>query len=126
MRKVITDGDRVWLNWWNLLQSFRQNMKWASKLASDYFRTEHFNELFSAIGLTYDKDKLYTLQELIDLNLDEHAELINRIHRRAMAELQLTEQFNSIEQLWYNKLIFNLAKHFPINIYKTGKLNLTL
>jgi hypothetical protein len=104
-----------------MLQSFKDNMRWASKLASEQFRTEHFIELFSAIGLNYDANRAYTLQELIDLNLDEHSELINRIYKRALTELKLNQQFAAIENLWSNKLIFNLAKHFPINVYKTGK-----
>ncbi len=120
LRKHVNERDRVWLSWWNLLESFKENMKWASKLSTEQFKTEHFNELFSAIGLNYDLNKNYTLQELIDLNLDEHAELINRIYKRALSELKLNQQFATIEQLWSNKLVFNLAKHFPINIYKTG------
>ena len=106
-----------------MLQAFKDNMRWASKLASEQFKTEHFIELFSAIGLNYDANRAYTLQELIDLNLDEHSELINRIYKRALTELKLNQQFSSIENLWSNKLLFNLAKHFPINVYKTGKIN---
>ena len=123
IRKHIDSKDKVWLNWWNMLQAFKDNMKWASKLANEQFKKEHFIELFSAIGLNFDVEKNYTLQELIDLNFDEHAELITRIYKRALTELKLNQQFTAIENLWTNKLIFNLAKHFPINIYKTGSLD---
>lgn len=100
-------------------------MKWISKLATDYFTTAYFNELFSAIGLNYDEAKTYTLEELIDLNLDEHAELIARIYKRAMNEIQLIQQFNQIDNFWSTKLEFNLAKHFPISVYKTENFQLS-
>jgi hypothetical protein len=106
--------------WYGLIQSFAYTMKWVSKLASNQFEIKHFNELFSAMGLVFDENKIYTIQELIDLHLEDFKDLISRIYKRAVSERKLIEQFNSIEQFWFTKLNYSLAKHFSMNFYKDG------
>jgi hypothetical protein len=122
LKKNLDDDDKVWMSWYGLIQSFTFTMKWVSKLASNQFKTKHFNELFAAIGLVFDENKMYTIQELIDLHLEDFKDLISRIYKRAFSELKLIEQFNSIENFWSTKLNYNLAKHFSMSFYKEGFL----
>jgi len=35
MQAKLPADDRVWAAWWNMIQSFKNIMKWTSKLVSD-------------------------------------------------------------------------------------------
>ena len=83
-------------------------------------KTEHFNELFAAIGLVYDPETNYTVKDLMDFNLGDYTDLINLIFKRSNVESDNIQQFNTIQELWTKKLKFNLGKNFPIQLYKTG------
>jgi hypothetical protein len=123
-RKNLGDDDKVLLNWKSILDSFKFNLKWISKIASSTFRTEEFQELFSAIGISFDQNKLYTINELIDLKLDEYVDLINGIYKKSFTETNQIQKFESIRDIWINKLKFKLAKNFPIKLYQAEKFNL--
>ena len=142
LKGVLKEEDPVWLSWRSLLQSFKLSMKWIEKLASDTFsvsilkftlflfqvlfiklktiKNDHFSELFAAIGLVYDPETTYTVNNLIDFNLGDYTDLINLIFKRSNVESDNISQFNSIYDLWTTKLKFNLGKNFPIQLYKKG------
>lgn len=113
MKTRLPEDDRVWSAWWNLIQSFKSIMKWISKLVSGTLKEEHFEEIFSSIGVSYHKEKAYTTQELIDLKLDDFADLITSIYKKANYELFTMQLFNQIKDLWTNKVKFKMAKYFP-------------
>ena len=113
MKAKLPADDKVWSSWWNLIQSFKNIMKWVSKLVSDTLKHEHFEEIFTSIGVVYERDKSYTTQELIDLRLDDFVELITSIYKKANYELFTMQMFNQIKELWTNKIKFKLAKYFP-------------
>ena len=83
-------------------------------------KTEHFSELFAAIGLVYDPATTYTVKDLMDFNLGDYTDLIGLIFKRSNVESDNIQQFNTIQDLWTNKLKFNLGKNFPIQLYKIG------
>ena len=85
------------------------------------FKPEHFEELFSAMGLVMDKEKNYTIQDLIDLKFEDYVDLIFNLNKRAVDELFNMQQFNQITDLWNNKINFKLAKNFPIKLFNPGK-----
>jgi len=121
LKAIIGDDDQVWLSWWNLIKSFGANMKWIKKITSDSFKQTHFIELFSAIGLEYDPNKDYTIQDFIDFRLDEYADLIDSIYKRCSVEYQNILKFEGLKELWHKKIQFKLAKTFPIKLYKAGE-----
>ena len=142
LKNLVGSEDKVWLSWWDLLTNFQAHMKWISKLASDTFKvssliyrlialkhllidyfskTEHFIELFSALGLVYDPNDPYTIQTLIDLKIPDYLDLINAIFKRALNEANHVQQLTAIHEIWSSKLKFKLAKNFPIQLFKSGK-----
>ncbi len=123
-KKIIGEEDKVLINWKSILDSFKFSLKWISKLGSSTFRNEEFQELFSAIGIEYDIKKSYTIQDLIDLKLDEFTDLIDIIYKKSFTEINQIQKFDHIKELWNNKLKFKLAKNFPIKLYQTEKFNL--
>jgi hypothetical protein len=42
MQPKLPDDDRVWSAWWNMIQSFKNTMKWTSKLVSDSLKVIFF------------------------------------------------------------------------------------
>lgn len=122
--EIISKEDQVWLSWKNLLSSFRGHMKWIERLASESFKTEQFQELFNSIGLVYDPNKEYTVQNLMDLKLDLYADLIALIHKNSNNEMSQCQLLNSIRDMWNYKLKFKLAKNFPMKLYKTSNFDL--
>lgn len=78
----------------------------------------------AAIGLEYDPNKAYTVEELIDLRLMDYIDLINAIYKRGFIDSKHIGQLNSIVELWNSKLKYKLAKHFPIKLYKQDKFKL--
>ncbi|CAF0731757.1 unnamed protein product, partial [Brachionus calyciflorus] len=123
-KTLLDDDDKVWSSWWDLLVTFKMNMTWIDKLASDIFKDEHFQELLAAIGLEYIPKKVYTVQDLIDLKLLDYSDLINQIYKRGWIDSNHIVQFNSIIELWNSKLKYKLAKNFPIKLYKQDKFKL--
>lgn len=87
-----------------------------------FSQNEHFEELFSALGLVYNPKEAYTIQNLIDLHIPDYYDLINAIYKRALNESNYLQQFNFISESWNTKLKFKLAKNFPIKVYVNGKL----
>ena len=62
--------------------------------------------------MVYDRQRSYTIQDFLDLKLDDFVELINSTYKKANSELINVQQFNHIRDLWYNKVKFKLAKYF--------------
>jgi hypothetical protein len=81
--------------------------------------------LFTSIGLVFDPNKDYTIQDLIDLKLDDYIDLINLIFKGANTESSQSHQLNQIIDLWSNKLQFKLAKNFPMKLFNDSYFNLT-
>lgn len=83
LRASLSEDDRVWLSWNNVIQSFRMIMRWICKLLDGTFRDDDFEELFAAIGKVYDRECEYTVQDFIDFKFDDYMDLINGIYKRA-------------------------------------------
>ncbi len=124
MTEIISQEDNVWISWRNLMSGFKMNMRWIEKLASDSFKDSHFEELFTSIGLKYDPKKEYTIQDLIDLKLDDFADLIGLIYRASNSENFQSQQLSSIVEMWTSRLQFKLAKNFPVKLYKFSNFDL--
>jgi hypothetical protein len=124
MTKIISQEDTVWISWRNLLSGFKINMKWIEKLASESFKDSHFDELFTSIGLKHDPKKEYTIQDLIDLKLDNYADLIGLIYRASNSENFQSQQLSSIIEMWTTRIQFKLAKNFPMKLYKSSNFDL--
>ena len=99
-------------------------MRWIEKLANENFKDMHFEELFNSIGLKYNPKKEYTVQELIDLKLDDFADVIIKIFKSSNNELLQLQQLNAIVDLWTSKIRFKLAKNFPMKLYKFSNFDL--
>lgn len=121
LKAKLPADDKVLSSWWNLIQSFKSIMKWVSKLVSDSLKAEHFEDIFSSIGAVYEKDKSYSVQDLIDLKLDDFVELINATFKKANNELANIQQFNQIKELWNKKIKYKLAKYYPDRQTKNGE-----
>ena len=118
-RSGADEDDKVWSSWREVLNSFKFNLKWTSKLAdSGVFSAADFVELFSAIGLVYEASRAYTMHELIALKVDEHIDLIASIHKRSYTQAKYREQLEAIRELWSVRVKFKLAKKFPIQLYR--------
>lgn len=114
LKTNLADDDRVWLSWNNQIQSFKLIMRWISKLIDGTFNDDDFDELFSAVGKLYDKENDYTIQNFIDMKLDDHIDLINAIYKRANTNLTSIKLFEKIKETWQRKIKYKLAKNYPI------------
>lgn len=83
-------------------------------------KNEHFVDLFCALGLKFDPNEPYTIQNLIDMKIPDYLDLINAIYKRALGEADHLQQLASLNEWWSSKLKFKLAKNFPIQLFKSG------
>jgi hypothetical protein len=124
MTEIISQEDSVWISWRNLMSTFKGHMRWIEKLASDSFKDPQFDELFTSIALKFDPKKEYTVQELIDLRLDDYADLIGLIYRASNSENFQSQKLSLITEMWTNRIQFKLAKNFPAKLYKSSNFDL--
>ncbi|PRP89393.1 inner arm dynein, group 5 [Planoprotostelium fungivorum] len=79
-------------------------------LANPAIKTEHWAQLFSAVGQPYDKETTFTLTQLRDYNIINHGEIISEISTIATGEYNLETTFENIEKTWSSQN-FTLSKY---------------
>ncbi|RYY36796.1 hypothetical protein EON62_01520, partial [archaeon] len=99
----------------SLVEDFKGLLPVVQDLRTKALQPRHWAEIEGVIGQTIDPEHVYTLGELLDMNVVEHQPEISVVATKAVSELALEELFaKKVTTVW-------AALEFVVNPYKESK-----
>lgn len=98
-------------------QDFKAQLPVIVELGNPAMRSRHWQKLFKAMNQPYYPDLVFSLSELLDHGVAEHAELIGELSAAASGEEQLKESLVNISKA----SVFSKQHCYFYHIYLCGK-----
>ncbi|XP_034231069.1 dynein heavy chain 2, axonemal [Thrips palmi] len=85
----------------NRIETFRKTLPLLTDLKNPAMRQRHWNRIKMATGRDFDQESAdFTLEKIIDMEMQTFSETINIISYAATMELNIEEQLKKISQIW--------------------------
>lgn len=93
----------VWQQIRDRIDTFKRTMPLISDLRNPAMRPRHWKSLVDAIQMTFDPaSDSFTLDSIVALRLDQHAEFIGEMSVNATKELAIEQSLAAIAEAWKN------------------------
>lgn len=97
------------------IDTFKRTMPLISDLRNPAMRPRHWKSLCDAIQTTFDPTSdAFTLDSIVALRLDQHAEFISEMSVNATKELAIEQSLATIAEAW-KTLDLDMVRHPPVN-----------
>ena len=97
------------------IDNFKRTMPLISDLRNPAMRPRHWKSLCDTIQTTFDPaSDAFTLDSIVALRLDQHAEFISEMSLNATKELAIEQSLATIAEAW-KTLDLDMVRHQPVN-----------
>jgi dynein heavy chain len=91
----------IWQQTKDRIDAFKKTMPLISDLRNPAMRPRHWHELMKTIQTQFDPaSNVFTLDSIVQLRLDQHAEFIGEMSMNASKELAIEQSINAIAEIW--------------------------
>jgi dynein heavy chain, axonemal len=91
----------IWQETKDRIDAFKKTMPLISDLRNPAMRPRHWQELMKTIQTQFDPtSNAFTLDSIVLLRLDQHAEFIGEMSTNATKELAIEQSINAIAETW--------------------------